>query len=234
MAITILHGEHLINSRQKLNELLTAAHLKHQIVTRLTATELSLSLLEQLFGEADLFENSRLIVIDELHSLPKSQKKEALISELGRLNFASGTLADCLLWEKRSLTVPMLKKFPQAQVLEFKTSHKVFTWLDSFSANQKTLNRQLELLHEALAAEDPFYCLIMLARQIRMLIQVKDGGNVGGAPFMVAKLQKQAQTFTLDQLLRAHHRLLELDLAHKTSTNRLNLAQDLDLFLLRL
>jgi DNA polymerase III delta subunit len=235
----ILHGDHTPHSRQKLVELLDAAKSQTAEVKRYQASELSLADLEQALGESSLFGSQPTIVIEELHSLPPSKKKEALIAHLATVanDQASPSL---ILWEKRTLTKPMLKKFGAAQVQEFKISNTVFAWLDSLNGTRDragakpNLKHQLQLLHEATQAEDAFYCLIMAARQIRLLIQVKDGGSVGGAPFMIAKLQKQAQSFSLPQLLAAHHRLLELDLAHKTSASSFSLAQDLDLFLLHL
>ncbi len=231
----IFHGEHTINSRQKLMDHLSAAKQKGLDIHRYQASELNEAVLEQALGETSLFGNDKQVVIEELHSLPPSKKKDSLIAQLAATSTNSNA-PQLILWEKRALTKTMLKKLGQVEEQIFSISNKVFAWLDSLNGTSRktTLKHQLELLQAATTAEDAFYCLIMLARQIRMLIQIADGGTVGGAPFMVAKLQKQARTFTLPQLLKAHHKLLELDLAHKTSTSKLTLAQDLDLFLVHL
>ncbi len=50
-------------------------------------------------------------------------------------------------------------------------------------------------------------------------------------PFMAAKLRRQLQTFTEQQLLQLHRKLLELDLEQKTSRQPLSLAAQLELLL---
>jgi len=74
----------------------------------------------------------------------------------------------------------------------------------------------------------------MLARQTRMLIEVRESGTMTGAPWMVQKIKRQGQSFSLQQLLKIHHQLLEIDLHQKTSTNTLSLDQELDLLLLNM
>ena len=77
-------------------------------------------------------------------------------------------------------------------------------------------------------------CFAMLARQIRLLLSVKDGVVPKLAPFAVAKLQKQARAFTLDQLLRTHTTLVDIDRQQKTSTTQLSLHAQLDLLMAEL
>ena len=234
--ITILHGEHLVASRQRLTELLDAARQQGQDVVRLEGKSLDLGKLEEVLGSSSLFGDKKLLLIEELHSLPKSKRKDQLIATIATA--ASDTaLQDSLsliLWEKRALTATMLKAFPQAQVQEFKLSNQLFKWLESLSPHKPSKPAQLKLFHQVLVTEDAFLCLTMLIRQVRLLIQTKDGGKPAGAPFMIAKLSKQAQNFTLDQLLKMHHSLLEIDLKQKTSGSLLSLEQELDLLLLGL
>jgi len=233
MPILILHGEQLTRSRERLVSLLDEHKSQGLEVVRLTGSELTLPLLEQSFGETSLFGSSKVILIEELHSLIKSNRKAELIEAVATASGAPEA-PTVILWEKRSLTKPMLKKFPSAQVQEFKVSNAIFTWLDSLSGKKNTKSQQLKLLHQALTTEDEFFCFTMFIRQVRLLIQTKDGGTVAGPPFMVTKLRQQSAQFSLSQLLNTHHRLLEIDVAHKTSSNRLTLGQDLDLLLLQL
>jgi hypothetical protein len=232
MPILILHGEHLAHSRQKLGEVLDQAKRQGKEITRLAAASLDLPQLEQTLGENSLFGTPKCVVIEELHSLPTSARKKELLEVLASESKKPET-PDIVLWEKRALTKTMISKFPQAQAQEFKISKSIFTWLDSLSGKKGTQQKQLQLLHQAVAEEDEWYCFIMLARQVRLLIQAKEG-EVNGAPFMIAKLKKQAGTFSLEQLQRLHTKLLKLDQRHKTSTNTFTLLQDLDLLLLQL
>lgn len=230
----ILHGEHLVASRQKLVALLDAANEEGRAITRLDAARLQLQDLEAHLGSDDLFGTPKTLVIEELHSLPKSAKKNQLLELVSTASKKSDSPVELILWEKRELTPTMLKQFPSAIVTVSKISNAVFTWLDSLSPVPTSKPAQLKLLHTAIASEDAFMCLAMLTRQIRLLIQVKDGSPVAGAPFMVAKLRKQAQNIELPQLLKTHRRLLEIDLAAKTSTSSLTLDQHLDLLVLDL
>ena len=157
MPIIILHGEHLTRSRTQLIELINKFRHEGRDVTRLTASELNLPVIEKVLGETSLFGTPSLVVIEELHSLVKSNRKTELIDALSAATQASAP-PDLILWEKRSLTKPMLKKFPSAQVQEFKVSNSVFAWLDSLSGQPSTKSAQLKAFHQALAAEDIFDC----------------------------------------------------------------------------
>ncbi len=226
--VTILHGENLVASREKLVELLETAKEKNLTIDRFDAKHLNRAELETKLVKQDLFGSKRLVVIEGLHSLPKSKQKNHLIELL-----QSATVG-LILWEKRDLTKTMLKRFPEAEVHHFKLSNALFNWLDSLRGDKRRLKTQLKKLHQALEREDPYLCFIMLARQLRLLIQLKEGNRPPGAPWMIKKLEKQAQSFSLKQLLQLHQELIRIDHAHKTSTGQLDLTQELDLLLINL
>lgn len=75
--------------------------------------------------------------------------------------------------------------------------------------------------------EHPLGLMAMIVRQFRLLIEVKelvDAGKRPGdiardlrqAPFVVDKLTRQARPFTMPQLERIYHQLLDLDVAIKS------------------
>lgn len=226
--LTILHGENVVASRNELVKLLSEAAEKGREVERLDAKSLSLGELEEKLVSQDLFGTERIVVIEGLHSLPRSKQKTQLIELVASANIS------LILWEKRDLTKTMLKKFPEAEVKNFKLSKALFAWLDTFSGSPSMAKKQVKAFHQALEQEDPYLCLIMLARQIRMLIEAAETGQVSGPPWMAKKLVSQAKSFTLDQLLDIHSRLLTIDHKHKVSGNTLELSQELDLLLLSL
>ena len=228
MMLIILHGENIIDSRNKLVELINDAKNKNKSIERLDAKKINPGILESKLVKQDLFGTEITIIIEELHSLPRSKQKKLLVELIAKSEVS------VILWEKRKLTATMLKKFPQAKTIEFKLSNSLFNWLDSLSGNKKNRKQQITTLHQALKDEDPYLCLIMLARQTRMLIQVKESGTMAGSPWMVQKIKKQSQLFSLQQLLNIHRQLLNIDLHQKTSTNALNLDQELDLLLLNM
>lgn len=225
--LTLLHGENVVASREKLVELITQAKNKNKTIERLEAKNLTPGLLETKLVKQDLFGTEQMIVLEGLHSLPRSKQKSLLV------DLISQSQVDVMLWEKRSLTKNMLSKFPQAQIYEFKLSSALFKWLESLRGDGQKTADQVKKLHQALESEDAYLCLIMLARQVRMLLQVSEG-EFSGPPWMKNKLRAQADSFSLEQLLQLHTQLLEIDLKHKTSTNTLELDQELDLLLLKL
>lgn len=222
----ILHGENTTQSRNRLVEILQEARAQHKNITRVDAKQLELRALEVLLGSENLFGETRLLIFDELHSLPKSKRKDELITMLG-----AATGQDIVLWEKRQLAPTMLKKFSGARAEEFKLTNALFKWLDSLSGDRQSAPQMLKLLGQAILSDGDFMCFTMLIRQIRLLIIAKDGGKIAGAPFMIAKLKKQSSVFSIEQLLRLHHKLLEMDIAQKTSQSRLGLPRELELFI---
>lgn len=224
----ILHGENTTKSREQLYLYITAAKNEQTEIRRIEAKNCTEAFLEESLGSTDLFETPKLTIIEELHSLPVSKKRAYLISLL-----AQNTDQNIILWEKRSLTKTMLKPFSNATVVEYKMSKTLFSWLELLG-NTQNQTKKLLLLKDAIATDGDFFCFLMLIRQIRMLIQVKSGETVAGPPFVVAKLRKQSELFTLEKLLQTHAQLLKIDSENKTSKNILTLPQQLDLLSLNL
>lgn len=221
----ILHGEHTVASRNRLQELVDAARGQGTRIVRLSGNKLDRASLESKLGTVSLFGQDQLIVIEQLLTGRVSNRKKAAVELLSATN-PDGVI----LWEDKSLGKRALKPFDGAQTEEFKLSKVLFSWLDSFGTKPKST--QLKLLHQALEQEDAYFIFIMLARQLRLLIQVADSGSASGPPFVVRKLKGQAGNFSLSQLLDLHAKLLEIDYRQKTSQNRLTLTAELDLLLL--
>jgi DNA polymerase III delta subunit len=233
----IIHGENTSKSRDKLAIILQEARAKNIETTRLPAKELSLALLEETFAATSLFGTDKIIVIEELHSLPKSGKKDQLIemtsAQVSHFEQDIAGLPTLILWEKRQLTATMLKKFGNAQAEEFKLSSVMFKWLDGFGSKKDT-SLQLKELHEVYNQDGAEFLFIMLGRQVRMLLSAKDDGQLKGAPFMIAKLKKQASAFSVEKLQQIHTKLVDIDVQQKTSNTRMTLQQQLDLLVMSL
>ena len=230
--LTIIHGDNQITSRQALvDEIVQAKNAGLEVIT-LEANKLELGKLQQTLSSQSLFGQEKLIIIETLHSLPTSKRKKSPI-ELIITTTNQPNSPQIVLWEKRSLTKTMLKKFSQAKVQEFKISKKLWYFLDTLVNPQVKLKKQLELFDEACQQEEVHFVYLMIIRQIRLLIQAKEG-HFSGAPFMIAKFKKQATYFSLPKLLKLHQQLFEIEKKQKTSTNLLDLKSELDLFLISL
>lgn len=218
----ILHGENTIKSRDQLVKLVDGFKAKNQSVIRLEAKKLDLPKLEEELVKNNLFGENEAIIIEELHSLPRSKKKNALI------DLVASSDRDIVLWEKRKLTPTMLKKFNNAKTEEFKLTNTLFSWLDIFHPKTPA-QKNLGSLRKAIKGNGDYMCFVMLIRQISLLIQVKDGGTPPGAPFMISKLKKQANNFSLEELLNIHNKLFDIDTKMKSSKTFLSLDQELDI-----
>jgi DNA polymerase III delta subunit len=223
----IIHGENTVLSRQALTEYIAVARQKELRVARVDAKSLDKIQLEEFLGHQSLFGDEQLLVIEELHSLPKSKRKEELIQFLGENN------GEIVLWEKKLLSATMLKKFPGCQSKEFKLTSNLFKWLDTLTGQPTPASSTtcISLFRQAVKNDGEVMCFTFLIRQVRLLLQAKENNFEGMAPFIVAKLRKQATTFSQEQLLKIHHRLLELDIAQKSSPSRLSLAAELELLM---
>jgi DNA polymerase-3 subunit delta len=106
----------------------------------------------------------------------------------------------------------------------------VFAFVDALGARQ--LAAALALLRDLLdAGQAPQYLLFMVARQVRLLLQVKElagqrmrpeamASVLKQAPFVVRKAGEQAARFPEPTLMRLHDRLVELD--HWGKTGRID------------
>lgn len=231
----ILHGEHTLQARQALAGELDHFRQQNISIHRYEAKELTPAKLETIFGADSLFATDKVVVIEHLHSLPRSKQKTQLIQQVAIAGLSSKN--PVILFEKRALTKTMLKQFPDAEIREFKLTKYLFKWLETIQPglheHPTQAKKSLTMFHKALDQDGAFMCLAMLGRQLRQLIEVVETGSAKGAPFVVKKLKAQAQHFSLAELLALHTNLVQLDYAHKTGRKN-NLEQDLDLWLLSL
>lgn len=223
----VIHGDNTALSRRKLQDLITVASQKGENVVRLEAKKLTSAQLEEALVETSLFGEAKTIIIEGLHSLPTSKRKKELIKQVSQYKDKP-----IILYETKLLTANMLKKLESEKDYPFKISNSLWKLLDLLtSKNKKEL---LLLLREAIKQNDEFFVYTMVIRQVRQLIKVKSGGKLKGAPFMIAKLKKQASGMTLDKLLLVHKKLHQIDIKQKNSQLHLSLSQELDLLLFKM
>jgi len=103
----------------------------------------------------------------------------------------------------------------------------IFELMDSLS--EKKAKRALDILNKSLdSGENEIYLLTMLARQVRNLLIIKDlsehrlseneiVGKTHLHPFVVKKSLQQSRNFTANELLALHAKLIELDIAFKST-----------------
>lgn len=226
----ILHGEHELNSRARLIELISAAKQNGTQVIWLDGKKLTTADLELALGSDTLFANPKLLVIEQVFAGPKSKRKDEVAKALGQI---SDQTVEVFLWEAKTITATQLKTLGNPKQEIFKLSNAVFTWLDAVSPAKATKAKQQQLFTAAVAAESAEFCLIMLIRQLRLLIQAKENKLTSLPPFMIGKIKKQADAFTLEQLLSLHAAVFGIDKRQKTGTSPSNTCQELEVLLAR-
>jgi DNA polymerase-3 subunit delta len=113
----------------------------------------------------------------------------------------------------------------------------LFSFIDELSARRlgAALRGARLLLEDGQA---PTYIMFMLARQVRVLLGVRElsaqrrrpddiAAELGQRPFVVRKAMEQVRGFAAGELERLHDRLLELDLATKTGRIQPDVALEL-------
>lgn len=220
----ILHGEDIEASRKTLQSILDSHRQEGRAIQRWQAKNATTETLRLALGSSSLFTQPRTVLIEELHSLPRSTRKNDLIT---LLSTAEAPDTEILLWEKRTLTKAMQKKFGTAKITEFKLKKSLFEWLDSIvpTGSQKTTS----LLRKTLESENEYLCFILLTRRVRNMLYSKGGKTPAGAPFMVRKVTSQARRFTLAELLRLHTELHHHDRDLKFGSTPLSTSQFLHL-----
>lgn len=113
----------------------------------------------------------------------------------------------------------------------------IFDLVDALG--QRRTQRALELLHEQLRQNaNEFYLLTMIARQYRIMLQVRDLAarglqndaiqkQLGLHPFVTRKMSEQARNYSVEQLEGILFKLLDTDVSLKTSRLEPTLALDM-------
>jgi hypothetical protein len=228
--LTIIHGENLIKSREKLFQLKQLAQNNSQQLNTLLAKKINPQKLEESLLAKDLFGQEHCLIIEQLHSLPHSKKRNGYLESIQQ----ASQFLNIILWEKKSLTASNLKKFPKAKVFIYPMGKALWQLVDQLNPNPSTKKRQLLLLKEAVEQDSAEFSLTMISKRISDLIAIKTNSPVKIHPFVKNKLQEQEQNFSLKQLLSFHQKLYELDHKLKHSHNLLSLANELDLLLITL
>lgn len=227
--LTIIHGDNHVASRNQLNVLIDEAKNKGIVdIVRLEGKKITTTDLIQAVETNSLFGGERLVVIENLFSRLKSKQKDELLNYLSTAD-SLGNIAEVIVWEDKTLTKTQTKKFTKAKIQEFPITKLMFKFLESVKPGQPKQN--LDMYHKTIENDDPEFVFVMFIRQVRMLLQVRGNGSVKMAPWQKSRLESQAKLFTLESLLKLHRKLLELDLAQKTSQNKMNIEGALDILL---
>lgn len=222
--IFIFHGEGTATSRNLLQDAIAKEKLLGHEIRVVEGDKLSLRDLDSIISTASLFSQETL-VIEGLLSRMKSRDKDTcidlLVKYVGDKNI--------LLWDKKEITAPNLKKFSSAKISNSKAPTALFAFMESIYPGNAS--RALSLLHEVVTGTEDIIVFTMLARQISYLIMIKSATSPKFSPWQMDKLRVQASKWSDKQLSNLLSELLKIDFAIKTGTTKLSYTDHLDLLL---
>lgn len=207
----IIHGNNQVKAQDKLAQLVTQAKANNLEISRLGSKSLSPTILSQTLTPSSLFSDSRLVIINNLLSLPQSSNKKKLLDILKK-----STAKNLILYEGKDTHPATIKSLAPTEVFQFKESPLIYKFTDSL--RPRNPKQALSILEEIINNREPLEMLFfMLARHVRQLIQVKTPGSLKLAPWQIGKLNQQSSLFTEEQLIALHQDLYQIDKRQKTS-----------------
>ena len=126
--IYLFHGDNQVASRKKLTDLIAQAKREKKEVIALNGLKVNLTQILSALESSSLFDQEKLVVIENLFSRPKSKEKEVIIKYLKK----KSVVPEMIFWEKKTIPGTTLRWLPKNwQIQLFKTSAIIFRFLDS-------------------------------------------------------------------------------------------------------
>lgn len=208
MKIVVISGEDTAKARERYSQIISGVKKKGWDIMRIS-TDDKISVGEKLTGSS-LFPEEILYTIDDI-------KKFAIadIKWIGKnADKYEGSL---LIYCSGALPATVKNALPKDSKIEnFELTKIIFVFLESFyPGNGK---RILELFEELLKDNPIEVIMLMLARHLRDLYWVLEGGKGMSLPsWRAQKLKAQAMKFTKENLRDTISSLAEIDIKSKTS-----------------
>lgn len=234
--IIILHGDHQVESRNRLIELKSTATDAGVEILSVDGGPAELNTLIQSLESTSLFSEKRLVIIENLLSgLRAGAKRNEIIGYLVKGAFDS----DLILWEKGSVgrQIITLKKQKHVRVEEFKMPSAIFSFVDTMRPHNAP--ELLSSFHTVLEHNVvPEIVFSMIIRQFRLMIAVHTGASITEterlAPWQRSNIDRQLREYSPAQLKQHYKELLVTDFQLKTGKSPLNLTQRIEQFIIGL
>jgi DNA polymerase III delta subunit len=229
--LTIIHGSDTAASRKYFLD----QKQQHADALLLDADKVNLTDLAQIFEGGGLFGETKHVFIEQL--ITKKKKNSDYKDIVAYLeNQADDHMI--ILWENKDLEISTTKAFKKAAVKPFKLPQTLFVLMDSLQpGNGKTL---VTLFHQTIESAEIEMVLFMLIRQIRILLALSEGNEneideiKRMAPWQRQKLEKQARSFTKEELLEIYSKLYAIEYGQKTGNLTGPLLSSIDFLLLEI
>jgi len=217
MKVILLHGDHSLDSYNRLQKLIQVAKERSWEIIKIGAKD-NFSLPEKL-TTSNLFEKERFYVVENLTKIKKADL-EWFKKNIKRL---SGTT---IIYHSSTITNNLLKLIPKAsKTEEYKLPKLIFKFLESFWPGNS--RNSIKLLHEVVENEAPEFVFNLLSRHLRDLYWVildKDSMSYPG--WRISKLTQQAKRFPNGKITELIKTFAEIDI--KVKTSKANIIDSLD------
>lgn len=227
--ITLLHGDNIVASRAKLDELKSEARGKE--IRSLEGKTVSDADILQALESQSLFGGETLVIVENYFSLLGKKMKEA--GRRADLLKQSGE-GDIIIWESKEVSKTVITSLgTSAKNILFKLPVVIFDFLDSVRPDN--VRQMSSLYRDAIALDAPELIHALLVRRVRQLLMVRDGVIPHDMQSWQAKrLTNQARLFTIEQLLSMYQRLLESELSIRTGSSPFTLAECIEQVLIKI
>ena len=223
--IYIIHGDDNSASYRKLQDLTS----KTQKLTRFDCEKGQLKDFELLLDSQELFADRKTIIIEN----PKKISTKQLEEFAGYINkFEEQRLGDIIIYCETLLDEKLTLKLKKPTTFFHQLPKLFFQFLDSLSPNSyKKALFTLKEMKNTTEEEQIFYALI---KRIRLLIMIKLSDKQSFdeinkmASWQKGKLQKQADLWTLNELLDFYKKLFDTEIDLKSSGIANSLSDRLD------
>lgn len=201
--IYLLHGNDVVSSRKKLEELRSG--YEATAVTVLTAKEIDYAQFPLHFSTMSMFDDKRLVVVED-----KLDPKQVDLASI------AGSGVDLVVWigsvlrSNDALIGAINKVKGKVEVFEEKPDLSVFPFLDAV-ASRKRIIALREYMKLKAEGSDPIYLVTMLVWQFRQILVSELASG-----FVKKKVEMFKANFTFEELRKIYYLLLQMDVQLKT------------------
>ncbi len=207
MKIILLHGDHEIQSRDRLHTFIKVAKKRGWEVINTADVDQDVT---EILSSQGLFAQQKLVICEDVKEFTKKRvewienKRKEVDSSL-------------VIYHKGLLSKTVIKKLPKPdKIEEFKLPKEIWTFVGSiFPGNTRNV---LTLFASVIENEPSDFVFAVIAKQFRDMYWVLvDYQNIPYPNWRKGKLKSQANKFNKAQLLRIYRQLAEIDIKVKTS-----------------
>lgn len=225
--ITIIHGDHLLKSREALLEI--KKRYQNGEIINLPAN-VDLTTVKQAVESKSLFAMKRLVIIEKLLTKRGSIKNDKIINYLAQ----SDSQTEIILWEAQKISPAVLAKLKKAKEKLYQPAAIIFKYLDSLAPGNGRVT--IPLFHQAVKSEPIELIFYMTVRRFRLLLAIKEQAEIPEIKRLTnwqrVRLVRQVNSFNnSQQLISLLEQLFSIEYRQKTGQSGLKLNQELDIFL---